>query len=207
MAPVQVLVHSTESVTAAGLTSYLHTRPDIRVVDERRPEEADVLVFSTERLTYEAMAQLRQATTQAQRPTVLMASLLDDALLLSVIECGVVAILPRTAVTVEQLLDSIRAAAAGEAVMPREVVGKVLRSVGKLQRDVLEPNGLNLAGLGAREVDVLRMMADGWGTDQIARELQYSERTVKHVLSQLTTRLNLRNRAHAVAYAVRAGVI
>ncbi|MQA85396.1 MAG: DNA-binding response regulator, partial [Streptosporangiales bacterium] len=45
------------------------------------------------------------------------------------------------------------------------------------------------------------------GTAEIARALAYSERTVKNIIHDITTRLQLRNRAHAVAYAVREGLI
>ena len=61
--------------------------------------------------------------------------------------------------------------------------------------------------LAQREVDVLRLVADGYDTAQIAHRLCYSERTVKNVLHGVTTRLQLRNRSHAVAYAVREGLI
>jgi DNA-binding NarL/FixJ family response regulator len=54
---------------------------------------------------------------------------------------------------------------------------------------------------------VLRLVADGLDTTEIARRMAYSERTVKNVIHDVTTRLNLRNRSHAVAYAVREGLI
>jgi DNA-binding NarL/FixJ family response regulator len=62
-------------------------------------------------------------------------------------------------------------------------------------------------GLSDREVRVLQLVADGWDTAEIAGELCYSERTVKNILHDLTTRLQLRNRSHAVAYALREGLI
>jgi DNA-binding NarL/FixJ family response regulator len=61
--------------------------------------------------------------------------------------------------------------------------------------------------LNPREVRVLRLVADGRPTYDIARELSYSERTVKNILHDVTNRLQLRNRAHAVAYALREGLI
>lgn len=61
--------------------------------------------------------------------------------------------------------------------------------------------------LSDRETHVLRLVADGKDTQQIARELSYSERTVKNVLHDVTTRLQLKNRSHAVAYALREGLI
>jgi DNA-binding NarL/FixJ family response regulator len=58
-----------------------------------------------------------------------------------------------------------------------------------------------------REVEVLRLVAEGLDTGEIARRLAFSERTIKSVLHDVTTRLQLRNRAHAVAFAVREGFI
>jgi DNA-binding NarL/FixJ family response regulator len=194
-------------MTYVGLTSYLKSRPEMVIVEKHEASSADVAVFSTERLTSDAMNKLRAFSVERTVPTVLMASELTEAPLLAVVECGVVAILPRAAVTGDQLVDSIMAAAAGNGVMPRDILGKLLKRVEMLQREVLAPNGLNVAGLEPREVDVLRLIAEGWGTDEIAKELQYSERTVKNVIYNVTNRLKLRNRAHAVAYALRAGVI
>lgn len=61
--------------------------------------------------------------------------------------------------------------------------------------------------LRSREVAVLQLVAEGYDTAEIARTLSYSERTIKKVLHDMTKRLQLRNRSHAVAYAVRAGFI
>ncbi len=60
---------------------------------------------------------------------------------------------------------------------------------------------------GAPEIDVLRLLADGHDTGEIARQLSFSERTVKNVVHDVTTRLQLRNRSHAVANASREGWI
>jgi DNA-binding NarL/FixJ family response regulator len=61
--------------------------------------------------------------------------------------------------------------------------------------------------LSPRELRVLGLLADGYRTSEIALELAYSERTIKHSISALTTRLRLRNRTQAVAIAVREGLI
>ncbi|MDA8292188.1 MAG: helix-turn-helix transcriptional regulator, partial [Actinomycetota bacterium] len=58
-----------------------------------------------------------------------------------------------------------------------------------------------------RELEVLGLVADGLGTAEIARRLLCSERTVKNVLHEVTERFGLRNRCHAIAYALRAGAI
>jgi len=72
---------------------------------------------------------------------------------------------------------------------------------------VLENRGATTSGFSIREVDVLRLMADGLDTHQIGKELGYSERTIKNIIYTFTTRVRLRNRSHAVFYAMRAGVI
>jgi DNA-binding NarL/FixJ family response regulator len=76
-----------------------------------------------------------------------------------------------------------------------------------LQREVLAPRGLTFSGLSERETQVLSMVANGDDTAAIARTLAFSERTVKSVIHDLMSRLQLRNRSHAVAYAVREGLI
>lgn len=67
--------------------------------------------------------------------------------------------------------------------------------------------GVTTTGFSDREVDVLRLVVNGADMSEIARELAYSESTVKQVLQTLTTRLKLRNRSHAVAFALRSGVL
>jgi DNA-binding NarL/FixJ family response regulator len=101
----------------------------------------------------------------------------------------------------------IRAAAAGEGAVPADLLGRLLDQVGRLQRQVLWPNGMTFAGLNEREIEVLRLVAEGFDTAEIAAKLSYSQRTVKNVLHDITSRLHLRNRSHAVAYALRHGLI
>jgi DNA-binding NarL/FixJ family response regulator len=62
-------------------------------------------------------------------------------------------------------------------------------------------------GFTERELRILRLVAQGLDTTEIAAELAYSERTVKNAIHAVTERYNLRNRSHAVAYAIRVGVI
>jgi DNA-binding NarL/FixJ family response regulator len=76
-----------------------------------------------------------------------------------------------------------------------------------MQRNAPNLPGTLASGLTQREISVLRLVAEGLDTAEIASKLSYSERTVKNVMHALTTRLQLRNRAHAVAYALREGYI
>jgi DNA-binding NarL/FixJ family response regulator len=201
---IRVAVQAADPISRAGLTSYLDSRPELVIVPTARL--ANVLVIAPERLSAGVLAEMRKVAEGVRKPVVLVIDQVSESDLLAAVECRVVAILHRAA-TGEQLLGSVLAAAAGGAVMPPQLLGELLKHVERLQREVLAPQGLNTAGLSSREVDVLRLMADGMDTGQIADQLCYSERTVKNVIYGLTTRLNLRSRSHAVAFALRAGVI
>jgi len=136
-----------------------------------------------------------------------VASRLDDGDLVSAVEVGVVGLVRRDEATPDRLVEVITSAATGEGSVPPDLLGRLLDQVGQLQRQVLSPRGLTFTGLATREIDVLRLVADGFSTGEIAVELCYSERTVKNVLHDITTRLHLKNRSHAVAYALRQGLI
>jgi DNA-binding NarL/FixJ family response regulator len=64
-----------------------------------------------------------------------------------------------------------------------------------------------LAELTARDLDVLRLLSDGSSTAGIADTLAYSESTIKNIIHEIVRQLGARNRAHAVAMAIRAGAI
>ena len=207
MEQVRVALQATDPLSQAGLASYLQSRPELALLRTADRADAKVLVVSVERLTTDVVAMLRRSAAEIGAPVVLITNEITETELLTAVECRVVAILPRPAVTAERLVHSVLAAAAGGGVMPPNLVGELLKHIERLQRDVLTPHGLNASGLTPREIDVLRLMADGLDTNEIAGELCYSERTVKNVIYGVTHRLKLRNRSHAVAYALRSGMI
>src|SRR2546421_374841 len=81
----------------------------------------------------------------------------------------------------------------GEGTVPSDLPGRFLAQVGRLQRQVRAPRGLTFSVLSDREVDVLKLLADGFDTSQVAEELCYWGRTVKNVLHDIPRRHNLRN--------------
>ncbi|MGW3469829.1 helix-turn-helix transcriptional regulator [Saccharopolyspora sp. NPDC000995] len=202
---VRVGVQAEDPITLAGLTSFLKTRTELFVVPN--PAEADVIVFAADRVNAKILADMRLSAQQWSVPRVLVTNELNPADVLGAVESRVVAVLPRTAATGSRLISSVIAAAKGGGMMPPNLLGELLKQVDYLQREVLTPKGLSASGLTSREVDVLRLMADGLDTAEIAQRLCYSERTVKNVVYGVTNRLNLRNRPHAVAYAMRVGAI
>jgi DNA-binding NarL/FixJ family response regulator len=65
----------------------------------------------------------------------------------------------------------------------------------------------SVGSLASRELDVLRLLADGGDTKEIATELAYSERTVKNIVHDVLVKTNCKTRAQAVAVATRQGFI
>jgi DNA-binding NarL/FixJ family response regulator len=204
---VQVALRASDPLNRVGIASYLQSRREFVLLRGAERAEADVVVFSCDRLTVDVVAELRRSAAEVDSPVVLIIDAVTERELLTAVECGVVAVLPSVAVTVERLVDSVLAAAKCDGVMRPDLVGELLGHVESLQREVLSPTGLDASSLTSREVDVLRLVADGLDTKEIAEELRYSERTVKNVIYGVIRRLKLRNRSHAVAYAVRAGCI
>ena len=73
--------------------------------------------------------------------------------------------------------------------------------------DEQSPDDELTADLGEREIEVLRLLAEGCDTSEVAARLYYSERTVKNVVSRAIRHLGVRNRAQAVAVATRSGLL
>lgn len=205
----QTLVHvlARDPISQAGVASQLRPRPEVRVAAPPEADDAQIVVVVADAVDDETVALLHGLQRGGQARIVLVAGNLNDDDLIRAVETGVVGLVRRTEATPDRLVAVIVAAAAGEGSVPPDLLGRLLTQVGKLQRSVLGPRGISFTGLSTREVEVLRLVADGLDTIEIAGRLSYSERTVKNVLHDVTTRLQLRNRSHAVAYAVREGLI
>jgi len=207
MARTTVRVFARDPISEAGVSSALRPRPEVRVIGRDDDEPPDVVLVIVDEVDDEAINTLRFVRRNGEARVILIASHLDDQDLVRAVEAGVVGLVRRSDATTDRLLSVIASAAAGEGTVPPDLLGRLLDQVGRLQRTVLDPRGITFTGLASREVEVLRLVAEGWDTAQIAAKLSYSERTVKNVLHDVTTRLQLRNRSHAVAYAMREGLI
>jgi DNA-binding NarL/FixJ family response regulator len=135
---------------------------------------------------------------------VLVVESLDGRAVLAAVESGAGALIRRTEATSERLIHAVRRVAAGEGVLPADVLGRLLQ---RGQCTEAANGRLTFGGLTERELAVLRLVADGYSTAEIAGQLTYSERTIKNALHDLAMRFQLRNRTHAVAFAVREGLI
>jgi DNA-binding NarL/FixJ family response regulator len=204
-ATIPTYVHARDPISQAGVAAQLRMRPEIRVVDTE--DQAAVAVVIADAVDDNTTRELRAMRKDGRPRLMLVATVVDDAALVAAAEAGVAGLLRRGDASADMLVRTIVKVASGEGEVPPDLLGRLLEQVGRLQRQVLAPRGLTFAGLTPRETQVLRLVADGFDTGEIALRMCYSERTVKNVLHDLTTRLQLRNRTHAVAYAVREGLI
>lgn len=204
---VSTYVYADDPILQAGVVSQLRMRPDVEVVDGPDLDGVDVGIAVADGLDDNTLRILRTLRSAGVGATILVMGVIDDSTVVHAAEVGVSGLLRRAEATPDVLVRTIVKVAAGDGVIPSDLLGHLLGQVGRLQRQVLSPRGLTFTGLSDREISVLRLIADGLDTNEIAQQLCYSQRTVKNVLHDVTTRLQLRNRSHAVAYAVREGLI
>ncbi|MGZ3116262.1 helix-turn-helix transcriptional regulator [Streptomyces sp. H62] len=202
---VPVAVSAPDPISREGAVSQLRRHPEIDLREESGPGTVALLIADT--LDEATLTRLRRLVRSEGARAVLVVGTIRESELLDVVECGVGAIVWRHEATAHRLVQAVLAAARGDGDLPADLLGRLISQVGTLHRGAAGRPGAPSLGLAPREVDVLRLVAEGLDTGEIAGKLSYSERTVKNVMHGLTTRLHLRNRAHAVAFALREGYI
>jgi DNA-binding NarL/FixJ family response regulator len=205
MERINTYIYADDPISRAGVVSHLRPRPEILVLDDDGVDQAQVAMIVTDHVTEDALRATR-AFRRRGCGVVLVVVQLDDAALLTAVEAGIVGLVHRSEATPDRLVSVIRAALAGEAAAP-DLLRRLLDQVGRLHRPTPSTRAATATALADREIEVLRLVADGLDTAEIAVKLSYSQRTIKTVLHDVTTRLQLRNRSHAVAYALRQGLI
>jgi DNA-binding NarL/FixJ family response regulator len=219
-APIIVAVRASDSIVGAGAVAYLDSRPEIMPVPASRAADADVVLMLVDQVTEDVLAWMREAGRSAVGGMVrfvLVSDRVQAPQLLRAVACGVVSLLPRQGCDYEQIVQAIRHVRQGRVELPATALGALLES---LRRDLASddedrPGGSGGTAVGSqaagdleeRELDVLRLLAEGLGTAEIARRLNYSERTIKSIIHNMLNRMNLRNRSHAVAFALRNGLL
>jgi DNA-binding NarL/FixJ family response regulator len=178
---LDVVGEASDGATALAMVS--HTQIDVVLMDLRMPGMGGV----------EAIAALRVVAPSVR---VLVLTTYDtDRDVLPAIEAGATGYLLKDAAR-EELLRGVRAAHAGEPVLAPSVAGRLMGLVG-----AGSPAPASGPALSPRELDVLRLVAGGATNRAIARELFISEATVKTHLLHLFDKLEVRDRAAAVAAA------
>lgn len=205
--PVPVYVAARDPISEAGMAAQLRGRPEAFTVPESQIDQAKVAVVVADCVDDEAIQSIKILVRNGCLRVVVVAARLDDGGLLAAVEAGACGLLRRAEATPERLASAVQRAAAGDGTLPPDLLGKLLAQLGQLNREVLAPRGFRFSGLTHREIDVLRLVAEGHSTVEIARTLCYSERTIKNVIQDVISRFQLRNRSHAVAYALRHGLL
>jgi DNA-binding NarL/FixJ family response regulator len=108
--------------------------------------------------------------------------------------------------SIQELIAGIRAASEGESLISPQIAAKVLQRLRAQSKDVDAAETIR-AELSDRELQVLKLIANGKDNAQIARELFISPKTVKNHISNILMKLQIENRIQAAVYAVRSGIV
>ena len=108
--------------------------------------------------------------------------------------------------SIQDLLQGIRSAAVGEALISPHIAAKVLQRVRATSTSPEIADTIR-SELSDREVQVLKLIANGTDNAQIAAELHISPKTVKNHISNILMKLQIDNRIQAAVYAVRSGIV
>ncbi|HNI35483.1 MAG TPA: response regulator transcription factor [Microthrixaceae bacterium] len=202
---IRVMVSSNDPVLEVGIAAQLRGRREVQLVEGLDLDTSAVAIVAADELSEPTLRLVRAVQRDGCPRVVVIVARLDESGVLDAIEAGACAMLRTGEATPERIVEVVGAAASGAGSLPPDLLGRLLDRVGRIQRG--SGSSCPFGALSERETDVLKLVADGFDTSEIAHKLSYSERTIKGIIHDVTTRLQLRNRTHAVAFAVREGLI
>ncbi|WKU05366.1 response regulator transcription factor [Micromonospora sp. HUAS LYJ1] len=216
-APIRVLVCDDQALIRTGFATIIGAQPDLEVVGEcGNGREAvdlagrlrpDVVVMDVRMPVLDGIAATRllagSGATHPVRVLVVTTFNLDEYVY-QALRAGASGFLLKDAPPA-QLLHGIRTVAGGAALLAPEVTRQL---VGRYAARIRPAEGTpDDTGLTPRELEVLRLIADGLSNSEIAARLVISQETVKTYVSRILTKLDLRDRVQAVVYAHRTGLV
>ncbi len=211
-ARLRVMIADDHRMFRQGLRQILETQPDMVVVGEagdglEAVESAvrlrpDVALVDINMPGMDGVAAIREITERCPKARCIVITMYRrDRYLFEAIKAGAYGYLLKDADAAD-LLRAIRAVQRGEALVDPAIAARLLEEfrhpeeVGALQE-----------GLTQRDVDLLRLLAQGLGNVEIAEKLFISEKTVRNRLSIIFQKLHLSNRTEAALYALREGLV
>ena len=217
---ITVFVVDDHDVVRKGLRFYLNARPEIYIVGEAGDAQSavegvaehvpDVVLMDlvlplqpgtepTDQGGVQATRRIRQISPRTQ--VVVLTSFAQDELIFSAIKAGALSYLLKDA-DAGTVLTAIHAAGRGEAILHPRIARRLMAEVTAptVSRDPADE-------LTAREMEVLRLIAQGHTNAEIADQLCVTERTVKAHVSNLLGKLHLSDRTQAAVYAWREGLM
>ncbi|GAA2815803.1 response regulator [Kribbella solani] len=209
---VRVVVADDQTVVRDGLVTLLKLLPGIDVVaagsDGQQAvqlvaeHDPDVLLVDLRMPTMDGVEATRLVRTEHPRTeVVVLTTYSDDESVLSALRAGARGFLTKDA-DAESIGRALEAAAAGQSIVDADVQRRLIEGTATAPKPVQVAD----SGLTPRELEVLRLIAEGLSNTEIARHLVVSEATVKTHINHLFAKANLRDRAQAVAYAYRLGL-
>jgi two-component system, NarL family, response regulator LiaR len=206
--PVRVLIADDHGVVRQGLRMFLALDPDIEIVGEAcdgaqalelaRDLQPDVVLMDLlmpKMDGIEATARVRAEVPDTE--VIALTSVLEDSSVVNAIRAGAIGYLLKDT-EADALVRAIKAAAEGQVQLSPQAAAR-------LMREVRAPNSPE--ELTEREVDVLRLLAQGKSNKEIALLLSIGEKTVKTHVSNILSKLNVSSRTQAALYAVRIGLV
>jgi two-component system, NarL family, response regulator YdfI len=208
---IRVLIGARSEVVRAGLASLLTADPMFQVVgtfsidDLTRVEDLqpEVVLLDLDSPSDESLSAAIQSGGALVNSSLMILTEDPESLAVDVLGSGLRAILPRYA-TPEEIIAAIQAAATGLVALHPDIFDSMLSRIRPGQQSELDPSGQILT---PREIEVLRMIADGLGNKEIASKLSISDHTVKFHISSIFAKLSASNRAEAVTLGIRHGLI
>ncbi len=210
---ISVLLVDDHAVVRQGVKTFLETQPDITVVGEAGSgEEAirlaaqsipDVILMDLimpDMDGVETTRRVKQISPRSQ--IVFLTSYHEDEHIFPALKAGALSYILKD-VSAEELASAVRKAAEGEAVLHPRVAARVIKELQGRREGTLNP----FTELSERELEVLKLIADGLSNAGIASQLVLSEKTVKGHVSNILGKLHLADRTQAAVYAWREGVV
>ncbi|MGW6278688.1 response regulator [Kribbella sp. NPDC055071] len=213
---IRVLVVDDQEMVRAGFSALLDAQADIEVVGQAGDGaeavvlaaelQPDVILMDVRMPLLDGLSATRRivsGTTAGEPPRVIMLTTFDlDDYVYAALRAGASGFLLKHS-TPDELAAAVRIVAAGDALLAPSVTRRLVEDFARTQPVV----SITPAHLTPREMDVLRLVARGLSNRQIAAELVLAEQTVKTHVSNILTKLDLRDRAQAVVYVYEAGVV
>ncbi|MEO5928346.1 MAG: response regulator transcription factor [Candidatus Kapaibacterium sp.] len=209
--PIRILIADDHPIVREGLAAILGTQPDFEVVaqaadgaeaiDLAARLRPDVIMLDLEMPGVDGLEALRRIRAEWPEARVIIFTVFDtDERILSAVSAGAQGYLLK-GVPREEIFAAIRVVSLGGSLLQPVVASRVLRHLsGESSRTALDP-------LTDREMEVLRLMAQGRANREIGGTLFISERTVKFHVSSILSKLGAANRTEAVAIAAQHGLV
>lgn len=215
--PIRVLIADDQALIREGLEMLLGLSPGIEVVGTAMDGDQavrlvgeyvpDVVLMDLRMPRCDGVEATRRiARTHPSTHVVVLTTYADDESIFGALEAGAMGYLTKDA-GAREIQQAIRTVHAGEALLDPVVQRRLIQQVRGTQMRRSSPEPTLPDGLTTREVEVLCLIAEGLSNAEIAQRLVVSEATVKTHINNIFSKAALRDRAQAVVYAMRHGLI